>query len=211
MAHSSAATAALYRRMAPIYDLLYGALLQPGRRRAMSRLAPRDGERILEIGVGTGFSLAAYPARARVVAVDLSASMLARARARSARLGLSQISFGRMDGAALAFPDHTFDAVYAPYVLNVVPDPLRLAGEMRRVCRADGRLVLLNHFEGIDGSGSPVDRLAGRVASTLTGVDWTLRFDTFLSTTGLTPASVERVNIGGVSAVVVCHVGALRH
>jgi phosphatidylethanolamine/phosphatidyl-N-methylethanolamine N-methyltransferase len=205
MADIPADTATLYRRLAPLYDVLYGALLQPGRRRAMTRLAPRDGERILEIGVGTGFGLAAYPRRARVVAIDLSSAMIARARARSTRLGLRQIAFSRMDGEALAFPDHTFDAVYAPYVLNVVPDPLRLVGEMRRVCRPGGRLVLLNHFEGIDGSANSLNRLAGRIAAALTGVDWTLRFETLFTGSGLQPASVERVNLGGVSAVVVCH------
>jgi phosphatidylethanolamine/phosphatidyl-N-methylethanolamine N-methyltransferase len=205
MADIPADTATLYRRLAPLYDVLYGALLQPGRRRAMTRLAPRDGERILEIGVGTGFGLAAYPRRARVGAIDLSSAMIARARARSTRLGLRQIAFSRMDGEALAFPDHTFDAVYAPYVLNVVPDPLRLVGEMRRVCRPGGRLVLLNHFEGIDGSANSLNRLAGRIAAALTGVDWTLRFETLFTGSGLQPASVERVNLGGVSAVVVCH------
>jgi phosphatidylethanolamine/phosphatidyl-N-methylethanolamine N-methyltransferase len=66
---------AVYERLAPIYDLIYGITLAPGRRHAMGRLAPGPGELILEIGVGTGLSAVRYPLGCRVVAIDLSAHM----------------------------------------------------------------------------------------------------------------------------------------
>ena len=51
-----------------------------------------------------------------------------------------------MDAADLKFADDSFDIVYAPYLISVVPDPVAVAREMRRVCRPGGRIVILNHF-----------------------------------------------------------------
>jgi len=195
----------VYERLAPLYDVIYGALLEPGRRRAVARLAPRPGERILEVGVGTGFGLRRYPAGCRVVAIDLSEPMIARARARLVRQRLEHVALCRMDAARLAFCDGQFDAVYAPYLINVVPDPVRVAREMLRVCRTGGRLVLLNHFDRVDGDRDAVDRLVGHVAVRVSGVNWHLDFHDFLRATGLAPRSVEAVNIPRVSSVVLCH------
>lgn len=194
----------LYRRIAPIYDVVYGAALQPGRELAMTRLAPRPGERILEIGVGTGIGLAAYPNRCAVVGIDLSAPMLSRANARRRRDRLEQIALCRMDGAKLAFANHTFDAVYAPYVINIVPDPAVVAREMSRVCRPGGRVVLLNHFDHPGEPKTAARRVAGLVAAGLTGVNWKLRLSELLRDTALQTESIESVNVGRVSSVVVC-------
>jgi len=197
-------TVGLYGRIAPVYDALYGTLLQPGRRVAKARLAPKPGERILEIGVGTGFDLVTYPDRCTVVAIDLSPSMIARADARRRRHRLAHIALCRMDGAALAFATHTFDAVYAPYVINLVPDPVAVAREMLRVCRPEGRVVLLNHFDHPGESNTPARRVLGRVASKLTGVNWNLALIEFIRESGLRLESIESVNLANVSTVVVC-------
>lgn len=200
----STTTIELYQRLAPVYDMFYGATLQPGRRRALARLAPRPGESILEIGAGTGFGLDQYPKSCRVVAIDLSAHMIARAGTRLRRQRLEHIHLCRMDAANLAFPDESFDAVYAPYVVNVVPEPVLMGREMLRVCRPGGRLVLLNHFEGVDGVNATASQIIGRVATAMTGVNWGLDLDTFVRDAGLTLQSIEPVNFGRVSSVVVC-------
>jgi phosphatidylethanolamine/phosphatidyl-N-methylethanolamine N-methyltransferase len=194
----------VYRRIAPVYDSVYGVLLQPGRRRAMTSLAPGAGEHILEIGVGTGFNLTDYPDGCRVTGIDLSAPMIARAAARRRARGLTRVSLCRMDALRLAFPDQVFDAVYAPYVINVVPNPIAAAREMIRVCRPGGRLVFLNHFEGVRHSRGVTNRVSGALATWLTGVDWTLRLEGFLETTGLQAESIEAVNVPRVSTVLVC-------
>ena len=113
----------VYHQLAPLYDAIYGVLLQPGRRLAMTCLAPQAGESILEVGVGTGFGLRAYPSGCRVAAIDLSQDMPARAARRRQKHGLAQVTLCRMDATRLAFADGVFDAVYASYVVNVVPDP----------------------------------------------------------------------------------------
>jgi phosphatidylethanolamine/phosphatidyl-N-methylethanolamine N-methyltransferase len=193
----------VYRRIAPIYDLVYGLGLQHGRRRAMARLAPKDGESILEVGVGTGLSALQYPPGCRVAAIDLSAPMLARARGRLTRRRVEHVRLCRMDAARLGFPDACFDAVYAPYVINVVDNPLRVAREMIRVCRPGGRLVLLNHFASRDRPDPIAISLAGRLATSATGVNWNLELETFLRKAGLTPSTVEPVNLK-ISLIVVC-------
>jgi phosphatidylethanolamine/phosphatidyl-N-methylethanolamine N-methyltransferase len=194
---------ALYRRLAPFYDLLYGLSLQPGRRRAIHRLALRKGESVLEIGVGTGLSAVQYPSSCHVVAVDLSAPMLARAKTRLARRTARHVVLCRMDGSRLAFDDETFDAVYAPYLINTVPEPVHVAREMLRVCRPGGRLVFLNHFRR-ETRGGLLDRVVGRVASRFAGVNWSLELGEFLRDAGLTAASVESVNLPAISSLVVC-------
>jgi phosphatidylethanolamine/phosphatidyl-N-methylethanolamine N-methyltransferase len=195
---------AVYKRLAPFYDVIYGALLQHGRSSAIERLAPRPGESILEVGVGTGLSALHYPSDCRIVAIDVSAPMLERAQARLERHGCAHVRLSRMDASRLAFGDAVFDAVYAPYVLNVVPDPVTVAREMRRVCRPGGRLVLLNHFAHDDAPRHVVNRAVGRLAVLISGVDWHLDLDRLLTATKLTAVSVDAVNMPPVSSVVVC-------
>lgn len=194
----------VYEHLAPIYDLIYGVTLSPGRRQAMARLAPNEGESILEIGVGTGLSAMDYPRTCRVVAIDLSSHMIGRARVRLAQRAVRHVSLCRMDAARLAFRDAQFDAVYASYVMNIVPDPVKVAREMLRVCRPAGRLVLLNHFDHTRGGGGLVDRWLGRVVSRICGANWHVDLQLFLNDAGLTARSVDLVNVPRVSSVVVC-------
>lgn len=197
------AVEAVYSRLARFYDVIYGVTLEPGRRRAMTRLDPRPGETILEIGVGTGLSAVQYPPGCRVVAIDLSEAMLARARSRLTRKGVEHVALCRMDAARLAFGDAEFDAVYAPYVMNVVADPVHVAREMTRVCRPDGRIVILNHFEHAESRSRGLVRWLGRLAWHA-GVNWNVNLYSFLRDAGLTALSVDRVNVPRVSSVVVC-------
>jgi phosphatidylethanolamine/phosphatidyl-N-methylethanolamine N-methyltransferase len=129
--------------------------------------------------------------------------MIALARERAERQRLSNISLCRMDAARLGFRDGHFDAVYAPYVVNVVSDPVRVANEMRRVCRPGGRLVFLNHFDGIVDN-NPVTKALGRMAERIAAVNWHLDLEAFMRAADLRPQTVERVNAAQVSAVVVC-------
>jgi phosphatidylethanolamine/phosphatidyl-N-methylethanolamine N-methyltransferase len=194
----------VYERLAPVYDVIYGGLLDHGRRSAIARLAAHAGESILEVGVGTGLSAVRYPAACRVIAIDMSAPMLDRARVRLKRRGCGHVRLMRMDAAHLAFGDARFDAVYAPYVLNVVPNPIAVVKEMVRVCRPNGRIVLLNHFDHEARQRPFWMRAAGRLAVWISGADWHLSLECLLSAANLAAISVDAVNLPPVSSVVVC-------
>ena len=140
-----------YDRYAPLYDRLYGAILEPGRRalaREAGRVAGGARRSLLEVGVGTGLTLPLYPPIIEVTGVDISDSMLDKARRRASELPGRSIALHHMNGESLDFPDGSFDCVALPYVLSVTPDPARLVREVRRVCRRDGTIFVLNHFSG---------------------------------------------------------------
>lgn len=140
------AVKAAYRRYAAVYDALFGPVLQPGRKAVLGALQCRPGDRVLEVGVGTGLSLPLYPPQVRVTGVDLSREMLDKARARVQRRGLANVEgLHEMDALAMDFPDASFDKVVAMYVVSVVQEPARLLRELHRVCKPDGEIFIVNH------------------------------------------------------------------
>jgi phosphatidylethanolamine/phosphatidyl-N-methylethanolamine N-methyltransferase len=136
-----------YRLFSGSYDLLFGPVFHPGRKDAVRIANDRSGQRILEVGVGTGLSLPHFRADARVTGIDVSAEMLAKARQRVERRKLNQVeALLEMDAEKMSFSDSSFDAVLALYVASVVPNPARFAAEIRRVCIPGGTIVVVNHF-----------------------------------------------------------------
>lgn len=137
-----------YRLYAPVYDKLFGAVLGPGRAALARTVRALNPSTLLEVGVGTGLMLSRYPATTRITGVDISPQMLERARRRAAELGRPDIDLRVLDAERMPFADGSFDCVTLPYVLSVTADPDRLVGEVRRVCRRGGTIVVLNHFSG---------------------------------------------------------------
>ena len=136
-----------YTTFAPLYDLFFGRALTSGRRAGIRCMNLQPGQRVLEVGVGTGLSLSVYPAEVAVTGIDISDAMLQKARERVARKGLSHVEGLRnMDAQAMDFADNTFDAVISMYIMSVVPDPVSIVREMSRVCRPGGDIVIVNYF-----------------------------------------------------------------
>jgi phosphatidylethanolamine/phosphatidyl-N-methylethanolamine N-methyltransferase len=140
----------LYARFASVYNAMFGPILHAGRREAMRALPLRTGDEILEVGIGTGLTATLYPSDCRVMGIDLSEPMLREAARHVESEGRTNVRLWRMDASSLGFPDESFDVVYAAYVISVVPDPVAVLKEMRRVCRVGGHIVLLNHFLSTD-------------------------------------------------------------
>jgi phosphatidylethanolamine/phosphatidyl-N-methylethanolamine N-methyltransferase len=135
-----------YARWAPVYDLVFGAVFERGRRAAIDA-AQRLGGRILEVGVGTGISLPDYHRGVRLVGVDLSWPMLRKARARVAAEALAHVEgLAVMDAQHLGFRDGAFDVVVAQYVITAVPHPEAALDEFARVVKPGGEIVLVNHI-----------------------------------------------------------------
>jgi len=139
---------ASYRRYAPYYDRIFGAVLEDGRRKLLDEVNHLRPARILEIGVGTGLLLPRYPASAQVVGVDVSEEMLSFARQQIDAHALGNTCVERADGERLNWPNASFDCVVLPYVLSVTPNPNVLVAEAIRLCAPDGHIIVLNHFSG---------------------------------------------------------------
>src|SRR6478735_1368291 len=150
---------AVYDKLAKVYDLFFGPTLHPGRIQAIQRMNIQPRERVLEVGVGTGINLSLYPRDCTITGIDFSGSMLEKARERAARKNAAPVRLLQMDAADLRFADNAFDIVYAPDLISVVPDPVKVAQEMRRVCRPGGRIIFLNHFLSPNPILSRVERL----------------------------------------------------
>jgi phosphatidylethanolamine/phosphatidyl-N-methylethanolamine N-methyltransferase len=183
----------VYEKITAVYDLTYGPTLHAGRVQALQRMKIAPGERVLEVGVGTGINLSLYPSGCAVTGIDLTGSMLDKARDRVAREGIRNVRLLEMDAADLKFADNAFDIVYAPYLISVVPDPVSVAREMWRVCRSGGRVIFLNHFRSFN----PVLAWFERAICPLTvhiGFKSDLDLAAFLTQTDLKPASIEKVN-----------------
>jgi demethylmenaquinone methyltransferase/2-methoxy-6-polyprenyl-1,4-benzoquinol methylase len=131
------------------YDELSAALSfwqDPRWRRALvGEVAPRDGQRILDVATGTGMVAAELLRRAdcSVVGIDQSEPMLARARARFAGRAESQVRLLRGEAEALPFEDASFDALTFTYLLRYVEDPAATVTELARVVRPGGRVASL--------------------------------------------------------------------
>lgn len=158
---------AAYARWAPIYDLTFELVMRAGRR-AAAMAASRPGGRVLDVGVGTGLELPMIDRRTRVTGVDLSRPMLARAQARVTAQGLANVDgLLVMDAMHLGFGDATFDAVVAPFVLTVVPDPHASLTEWARVLKPGGEIVLVNHVGAESGPIAAVETWLGRRSAKL--------------------------------------------
>jgi phosphatidylethanolamine/phosphatidyl-N-methylethanolamine N-methyltransferase len=193
----------VYDKLAKVYDLVFGPTLHPGRVKAIRQMGLRPGERVLEVGVGTGINLSLYPKDCRVTGIDFSESMLEKARDRVAREALRDVRLLQMDAADLKFPDDSFDIVYAPYLISVVPDPVQVAQEMRRVCRPGGRIVFLNHFLSPNVLLSRIERLISPLTIHV-GFKSDLDLPAFLAQADLKPVSILKVNIPKIWSLVTC-------
>ncbi|MCL4713038.1 MAG: class I SAM-dependent methyltransferase [Pseudorhodoplanes sp.] len=140
------AVAKAYARWAPVYDFVFGAVFERGRKASIAA-AERIGGRILEVGVGTGISLPDYARSNRLVGIDISEPMLRKAMGRVREFGLTHVeALSVMDVNHLAFPDNSFDVVIAQYVITAVPDPEAALDEFMRVVRPGGEIILVNHI-----------------------------------------------------------------
>src|SRR3954464_4026032 len=132
-------TKAAYRRYASVYDAVFGPVLHAGRKAVVEVLRLRPGDRVLEVGVGTGLSLPLYPRDVRITGAAVSAEMLEKAGMRVARRRLTNVdALLEMDAQQMAFPDASFDKVVAMYVVSVVEKPGRRGGGRHRGWRPPG-------------------------------------------------------------------------
>ncbi len=123
--------------MAPMERLMIGRW----RRRLLREVR---GPRVLELAIGTGLNLPYYPPGIELTGIDTSRKMMAHAAERAQQLGIP-LELRPMDVQQLEFPDQSFDTVVATFLFCSVEDPLAGLREMRRVCKPEGRILLMEH------------------------------------------------------------------
>jgi ubiquinone/menaquinone biosynthesis C-methylase UbiE len=184
-----------YNRVARWYNVL-NALPEVLGVKTLRRVLLRQASgRILEIAVGTGRNLRHYPRTCQITGVDFSPAMLEVARREGQRLGV-KTRFLVMDAESLAFPDHTFDTVVSSLTVCTFADPVAALREMARVCRADGRILLLEHGRSDrEWLGRWQDRRADRHAKAL-GCRWNREALELIRQAGLAVIAARRVFFG---------------
>lgn len=136
----------IYSDLSGLYDHVFTRVFARRIHSVVSSLRIPPGARVLEVGIGTGLSLDAYPPHCDVVGIDLSQEMLDHADSKRDPKRHAHIKLRQMDAMKMDFEDDTFDFVTAFHVVTVVPNPPKLVEEMTRVCKPDGQLVIINHF-----------------------------------------------------------------
>lgn len=159
----------IYARLAKIYDLSYGPILEESRKFGIHALNLSSKCKILEVGVGTGLALPDFPKDAHVVGVDISDEMLKEAQKKAKRLKFKHIELLNMSAEELKFPKESFDRVFCPSVVSVVGHPEKCISEMIRVCKHDGLICIVAHFTGENPFTKAVDKLFNPISSNFLG------------------------------------------
>ncbi len=193
----------IYDRWGRIYDVFFKWIFSEGRNVAVDMLDLKPGERLLEVGVGTGLSLPLYSRRANIVGIDISPKMLEKASDKVAKNNLKNVELQVMDAQAMDFPDNSFDCVTACYVVTAAPDPHKVVSEIRRVCKPGGRIVFINHFKSHNAVLAKFEELINGVCIHF-GWETTLDLDALLKTNNLESAMTEKVNIFDYWRAVLC-------
>jgi phosphatidylethanolamine/phosphatidyl-N-methylethanolamine N-methyltransferase len=162
----------VYSDLARFYDFFFGRVFVDREHEVIESLNLRPGNRVLEVGVGTGIALGGYPPYAHVVAIDPSADMLKHATKRVAENNWGHIELKLGDALNLDYLDNSFDYVTSFHVLTVVPDPNRMMSEMIRVCKPGGKIAMTTHFQ----SSNPIVAAINSVVNPITlHLGWTTK------------------------------------
>jgi phosphatidylethanolamine/phosphatidyl-N-methylethanolamine N-methyltransferase len=136
----------IYSDFSHLYDKIFSRFFCDRINAVITGLNIQPGAKVLEVGIGTGLSLAAYPSHCDVTGIDLALDMLERARQKTRENGWRHFQLLKMDALNLEFPKNSFDYVTSFHVISVVPNPVRMMQEIHRVCKPGGTVVIINHF-----------------------------------------------------------------
>lgn len=147
MAMHETSTRSIYDFHSLFYDVTFGRLVRRRITSAISHMSIGAGQRVLDLGIGTGASLDYYPRHARIFGIDLSGGMLRECRKKIQHRRLAPAMLFQANALQLPFSDNAFDHVFISHVISVVSDPYRLVREAQRVAKPGARIVILNHFQ----------------------------------------------------------------
>jgi phosphatidylethanolamine/phosphatidyl-N-methylethanolamine N-methyltransferase len=191
----------IYSDYALLYDKTFGKIFYNRIKDVIESLHISRGAEVLELGVGTGTSFPAYPRYCKVTGIDLAVDMLVQARAKISKNSWSHLQVMEMDALNLAFADNSFDYVTAFHTVTVVPDPVQMLAEAKRVCRPGGEIVIVNHFTTdlpiIGSLTEALDPFTRRL-----GWRTKLKLKPFLQATDLTVEEIYKLSKGSLYTVI---------
>ncbi|HEY3278255.1 MAG TPA: methyltransferase domain-containing protein [Syntrophorhabdaceae bacterium] len=136
----------IYSRYAAVYDILFAQSFFPRIRLGLQKIGIKPGDTIIEVGVGTGLSLELYPESCRVVGIDITRKMLTKAKEKKDKFGFDHVSLLEMDAENMSFADDSFDHAVVPFIVSVVPNPIKMMAEIKRIVKNNGKIIVINHF-----------------------------------------------------------------
>ena len=163
-------------------------------------LTSRARGQVLEVAVGTGRNLPGYPAEVVLAGIELSPAMLAIAQQRAADLG-READLRDGDAERLPFGDASFDTVLCALSLCTIPSPAAAVGEMRRVLRPGGRLLLLDHIGSTWPPLYAAQWVAERFTIRVAGEHFTRRQLPLVEAAGFQVVESERLKAGTVERI----------
>ncbi len=140
-------TRKIYDIQSYFYDYIVANMIQRRQRDAVSRMGIKPGDRVLDIGIGTGLSLEVYPRDCKVVGIDISEGMLKKAHQRIKTHHLAKASLAIADAMFMPFKENSFDHIFISMVVSVVSDAACLLNHIKRIGKPGCRVVIINHFQ----------------------------------------------------------------
>ena len=135
-----------YNRNAKFYDFME-SMMEKGKMGEWRKNLWKEAQgKVLEVGVGTGQNIIYYPENSDITAIDFSERMLEKAKEKADKSG-RKVDFRLMNVQKLDFPDNTFDTVVTTCVFCSVPDPVKGLMEIKRVCKDNGKIIMLEHVK----------------------------------------------------------------
>jgi len=133
-----------YDRISKVYDIFEQPMEMMALKKWREEIAKDLKGKVLEVGVGTGKNIPYYPDDIEVTAIDFSEKMLAKATRKANELN-KKVKLIHMDAQNMDFPDNIFDTIFTTCVFCSVPDPVKGLEEIRRVCKPDGKIIMIEH------------------------------------------------------------------
>lgn len=179
---------ARYNRIAPFYNLM-DRMIELSWRQNLLKNAKGS---VLEVGVGTGANLPYYGAEVKITGIDFSEKMLELAIKKADEIGMPS-KLVLMDAQAMSFPDNSFDTVVTSCVFCSVPDPVQGLREIRRVCKPDGQILMLEHVRSDNKIVGPLMDLINPIPLYLAGANINRNTIDNLKLAGFTDMEVENL------------------
>ncbi len=196
-------TTKIYSLYSYFYDSFFGAIFHPGLRAASELMNIQPGERVLEVGIGTGMSLSLYPDNVEVVGIDINQDMIKQAGEKKQRMSYTNVKLCITDATEMGFKDNYFDKVIASHSITVIPKPDETLKELKRVCKEDAEFFFLNYSGSDDNVVARIEKAWSPIRSRL-GLGKAIDLEGLLQKANFKIDFKNRVNIFKLFQLIKC-------